>query len=221
MSGDSLAPKLTGPAAGSPPMAVDWTDKQLQRRSRIVEATLALLAQRSENVEVREVAGEANVALATVYSYFGSKEALFAEAYLTWCTRHWAAFAQDAVGDTDAARLENVLHRTIDAFAREPHMLRLINLTGRSGDSAVTSSLRASIDGAVELFETTMPGQGARDAHTIATIAFATLYFALNQWAAGLLRTDEVHDLISDLVRVTLLPTEPSPHADEQRKAGR
>ncbi len=153
---------------------------------------------------MREVAVKANSALDTVYRYFGSKEALFAEAYLTWCTTHWAAFAQDALGDTDAARLENLLHRTIDAFAREPHMLQLVNLTRRTGDSAVASSLRASIDGAVELFENTMPGQGEREAHTIATIAFATLHFALNQWAAGLLRIDEVHDLITDFVRVTL-----------------
>ncbi len=102
-------------------------------------------------------------------------------------------------------------------------MLRLVNLTlsPSDGDGAVTATLSASIDGAVELVKTTMRGQGEREKHTIATIAVATLYFALNQWDAGLLRTDEVHDLVTDLVRVTLLPTEPRPHADEQKQVSR
>jgi len=61
------------------------TVAQRERRERIVDAGLALLAERDyEKIQVKDVAEEANVALGTLYHYFSSKEHLFAEVLVRW-----------------------------------------------------------------------------------------------------------------------------------------
>ena len=61
------------------------TPAQQARRDRIVDAGLALLAERDyDKIQVKDVAEEANVALGTLYRYFSSKEHLFAEVLVRW-----------------------------------------------------------------------------------------------------------------------------------------
>src|SRR5579859_858711 len=61
---------------------------QRERRSRIVRGAIALLEHGGEydSIQMRDVAQEAGVALATVYRYFTSKEHLYAAALLDWAT---------------------------------------------------------------------------------------------------------------------------------------
>ena len=61
------------------------TRAQHDRRDRIIDAGLALLADRDyDKIQVKDVAEEANVALGTLYRYFSSKEHLFAEVLVRW-----------------------------------------------------------------------------------------------------------------------------------------
>ena len=53
---------------------------QQERRQRIVDVTLDLLLKNAGAVEVRDVVDAADVSLATIYRYFGSKEVLFSAA---------------------------------------------------------------------------------------------------------------------------------------------
>src|SRR5580765_8798025 len=59
---------------------------QQERRDRIVGAAISLLEHGGEydRIQMRDVAGEAGVALGTVYRYFTSKEHLYAAALLEW-----------------------------------------------------------------------------------------------------------------------------------------
>src|SRR3989442_1439301 len=67
------------------------TASQRARRDRIVEAGLALLQERHyDQIQVKDVAERANVALGTLYRYFSSKEHLFAEV-LASSLRTWVA----------------------------------------------------------------------------------------------------------------------------------
>src|SRR6478609_2965544 len=58
---------------------------QQERRDRIVHAAFALLERGEyDAIQMRDVAREAGVALATIYRYFTSKEHLYAAALLEW-----------------------------------------------------------------------------------------------------------------------------------------
>ena len=58
---------------------------QQERRDRIVRAAITLLEHGEyDAIQMRDVAQEAAVALATVYRYFTSKEHLYAAALLEW-----------------------------------------------------------------------------------------------------------------------------------------
>src|SRR3954447_16261722 len=61
---------------------------QLARRQRIVESALRALESREyEQIQIRDVALTAEVALGTLYRYFSSKEHLYAAVL-----QEWAAF---------------------------------------------------------------------------------------------------------------------------------
>src|SRR5215216_6479800 len=61
------------------------TARQFARRERIIRAGQTLLQERAlDQIQVRDVAARADVALSTVYRYFASKEHLFAAVFLAW-----------------------------------------------------------------------------------------------------------------------------------------
>src|SRR5438067_7784096 len=113
-----------GPAPAPDPASLPTA--QRARRDRIVAAAIDLLEQGEyDAVQMRDVAREANVALATVYRYFTSKEHLYAAALFRWAEgfpTHGADRA--ATGATDEARLRTLMKRTVRAFERHPQMMR-------------------------------------------------------------------------------------------------
>ncbi len=63
-------------------------DEQQERRRRLIDAAFELGAEGGyEAVQMREVAATANVALATIYRYFSSKDHLLAAAMTEWTVR--------------------------------------------------------------------------------------------------------------------------------------
>ena len=71
---------MSGRGAKRPPNPDDLTLKQRARWDRIVHAALHLLEHNAyEQIQIREVADAAQVALGTVYRYFASKDVLITE----------------------------------------------------------------------------------------------------------------------------------------------
>ena len=169
---------------------------QQDRRDRIVGAAIALLEQGGEYdaIQMRDVAQEAGVALATVYRYFTSKEHLYAAALLQWSTRSPAREHSKRAGSSDEERLRALMRRAVRAFERYPQMMRAEIVLENSSDpnaralfdqfaarnaSALTSALSS-----------TEPEQAAVIVETINCV----LATRLRSWALG--RTD-----ISDVNR--------------------
>ena len=91
------------------------THAQQARRDRIVDAGLALLAERDyDRIQVKDVAEAANVALGTLYHYFSSKEHLFAEVLVRWAGTLRTNISRNPLrGTTDTQRLTQVINRSV------------------------------------------------------------------------------------------------------------
>src|SRR5271165_1492385 len=114
-------------AAALHPSPASLPRGQQERRHRIVRAAIALLEYGGEydSIQMRDVAQEAGVALATVYRYFTSKEHLYAAALLDWATNFAAVGpSKGASRRSDEARLRALMRRAVRAFERYPQMMR-------------------------------------------------------------------------------------------------
>jgi len=93
---------------------------QAARRQRIVAAAALLLERQPyEQVQVKDVAAEAHVALGTLYRYFRSKEQLCAAVLTSW--GGWAP----APGATAEARLRARIDLLIASVEQRPHFFTM------------------------------------------------------------------------------------------------
>src|ERR1700678_4431392 len=113
---------------------------QQQRRQRLIDAGLALLQRQDfERIQVKDVAEEADVALGTLYSYFSSKEHLFAEVLVQWAATLRASIARHPLdGVTPQEKLTQAFHRSVRAFQRQPQLARLVATLQLSSDPFAT-----------------------------------------------------------------------------------
>ena len=124
------------PAQDAPPRAVEsLTGQQLERRRRITDAVIDLVAESGpEALQMREVTARSGVALATVYRYFSSKDHLLAAAVADWQDRLTEQVLAETVrrheaGGPEEPAVERVLRfarRELRAFQRHPHFARLM-----------------------------------------------------------------------------------------------
>ncbi|MFI0406832.1 TetR/AcrR family transcriptional regulator [Actinomadura sp. 3N508] len=169
-----------------------------------MSAAVQMLDEREyEQIQIREVAEEAGVALATLYRYFPSKELLYAHALIEWGKSfEEKVLAHDDRGTTDADRLRAVLKRTVRAYARYPHFYKLITVLEVTTDVAareVFSGYARSFTGIVEeLLHDTDP----RDVALVTLVAQSVLGQQLREWSLGHLTLRTVLDNLDDAVGI-------------------
>jgi AcrR family transcriptional regulator len=122
---------MPAPAAVRPDPA-SLPPGQQERRERIVAAAISLLERGEyDAIQMRDVAREAGVALATLYRYFTSKEHLYAAALLAWASDFPRAQPSATNGETGngaatgEARLRALMRRAVRAFEHYPQMMRV------------------------------------------------------------------------------------------------
>ena len=120
----------------------ELTAEQRDRRQRVIDAAFELGAERGyDAVQMRDVAATANVALATIYRYFSSKDHLLAAAMTEWTARLQGRVAQSPPrGDTAADKLVDVLHRACHALQRQPKLSMALVRALSSPDVGVRES---------------------------------------------------------------------------------
>ncbi len=126
------------PAPAGPPDPDLLPRGQQERRSRIVQAAISLLGDREyDAIQMREVAEEAGVALATIYRYFTSKEHLYAAALIEWAADFPVRQPSAPAGrgaDTAEAGIRALMRRAVRAFERHPQMMRAVIVLESSND---------------------------------------------------------------------------------------
>src|SRR6185312_10070269 len=118
-----------------------------ERRSRIIRTALELLSESDyENIQMRDVAERSDVALATLYRYFPSKEQLFGAVQLEWVERlHRRVARRGLGGDSDLERLLDVLRRSVRSFKTSPQFYRVLLMLESTKDP-VTRELYEVMD---------------------------------------------------------------------------
>ena len=116
--------------------------KSLARRQRIVETAIELGTEGGyDAVHMRQVAERADVALATVYRYFESKDHLLSAAISEWTAQLEARLARaPARGDTAEDRLVDVLRRASRAIERRPLLAEALVRALSSPDPGVAAA---------------------------------------------------------------------------------
>ncbi|MFQ8433613.1 TetR/AcrR family transcriptional regulator [Amaricoccus sp. W119] len=181
------------------------TPRQRERRRRIIDAAIDLVLKASENVEIRDIVDAADVSLATLYRYFGSKEVLFAEVYVHWRqATHAKVAAAIASGSTDSERLRMGTRSFIEAYRPAPRMWDLSTQTRLSHDPEITKLRKGNEGGTFALFRDAMHQTPEEDAAGIVVVLMAVAASHMDQWRGGDLTLDEVHEAMDRAIWLTV-----------------
>ncbi|MFN7147966.1 MAG: TetR family transcriptional regulator [Microthrixaceae bacterium] len=123
-------------------MISELSPEQQDRRRRLIDAAFELGAAGGyDAVQMRDVSITANVALATIYRYFGSKDDLLAAAMTEWTSRLRGRVAQSPPrGESLAEQMIDVLGRACRAMERQPKLSEALVRALSSADTGVRES---------------------------------------------------------------------------------
>jgi TetR/AcrR family transcriptional regulator, cholesterol catabolism regulator len=182
------------------------TAGQLARRRRLIDAVVELVGEgRDEDMQMKEIAERAGVALGTVYRYFSSKDHLMAAALVEWARGlDTVSPRREVVGADPAERLGAVLHQALRAYRRQPNFARIVVIVANSTDpyasecfqqlgSVVMGTLTHAIDD-VE--------PDRRDG--VLSVVGAVWYHGLSEWVKGRMTIDDVSDLLDRTCRLLM-----------------
>ncbi len=185
-----------------PPLPATLTAVQRDRRDRIVDAGLALLrAHDHTQVQMKDVAAEAGVALGTVYRYFQSKDHLLAEALATWARQLRNQMERRPLaGATNAERLTDVLHRSIRAFQGWPQLAKVVMALEASEDPFTREIFARHNAETMAVYAEALRGLPDDVAVEVLRVAAAVFDLQLRRWVVGAQSIAEAYDRISQAV---------------------
>jgi AcrR family transcriptional regulator len=190
----------------APPLPESLSASQLQRRDRIIDACLGLLrGQDHAQIQMKDVAAEAEVALGTVYRYFQSKDHLFAEALASWARRLRTNVERRPLrGDTNSERLTDVLNRSLRAFQTWPQLARVVMELESSTDPFTREIFFRNNQDNVTVYEEALSGLPPERAREVVRVAGAVFDIALRQWVVGACSIADAYDHIRTGVWIIL-----------------
>jgi TetR/AcrR family transcriptional regulator, cholesterol catabolism regulator len=100
------------------------TFSQNARRARIISAVLELASEGGyEAVQLREVSRRADVAIRTIYNYYGSRDELLLAALLEWRRGVYEESIKSVRGSTPCERLLSLFRFFYEVFEQDPNRL--------------------------------------------------------------------------------------------------
>jgi AcrR family transcriptional regulator len=190
--------------------AGDLTAEQQDRRRRLIDAAFELGAEGGyDAVQMRDVAVTANVALATIYRYFSSKDHLLAAAMTEWTARLQGRVAQSPPrGDTAADQMVDVLHRACKAMERQPKLSVALVRALSSPDAGVTESASAVQQQIAAMGNDILADLSPAVRTDILAVLGHVWYSALVSWANGRRDFASVMEELERASRVLIEPHE-------------
>ena len=179
--------------------------RQEETFRRVLVAAREMLRESSyADLTVRAVAKRANVAPATAYTYFSSKNHLVAEVYLDLVNQ--APYFTD-VNDTLRTRVDSVLRHLTLVVADEPEVAAACTTALMSGNDDAVVAVRNRIGAEIHRRITSAIGPDA-DARTVGALEM-TFFGALVQAGSGAFTYRQIADQLTFVV--SLILGEPTP----------
>lgn len=201
----------------------ELSPEQQDRRRRLIDAAFELGAEGGyEAVQMRDVSVTANVALATIYRYFSSKDDLLAAAMTQWTGRLRGRVAQSPPrGETAADQMVDVLRRACRAMERQPKLsealVRALSSADpgvRASSAEVQSQIASMGDGILAALE---PDVRADILAALGHVWYSTLV----SWANGRRDFASVMSELERATRVLITPYERAATQAKQAKGAR
>jgi AcrR family transcriptional regulator len=190
--------------------ASQLSQDQIDRRRRLIEAAFELGAAGGyEAVQMRDVSMTANVALATIYRYFSSKDDLLAAAMTEWTGRLSERVAQSpARGETAADQMFDVLRRACKAMERQPKLTEALVRALSSADAGVRVSQNEVQRHIASMGDSILADLHPETRADILTVLGHVWYSTLLAWANGRRDFSWVLTELERAVRVLITPYE-------------
>ena len=197
-------------------LVAELSPEQQERRRRLIDAAFELGAEGGyEAVQMRSVSETANVAMATIYRYFSSKDHLLAAAMMEWTDRLRGRVAQSPPrGDTAADQMVDVLQRACRAMERQPKLSEALVRALSSADVGVRESGAEVSRHIAEMGNDILEGLPGDVRADILSVLGHVWYSTLVSWANG--RRD-FSSVMVELERASRVLIEP--HQDALRAA--
>jgi TetR/AcrR family transcriptional regulator, cholesterol catabolism regulator len=200
--------------------AGELTAEQQDRRRRLIDAAFELGAEGGyDAVQMRDVAVTANVALATIYRYFSSKDHLLAAAMTEWTARLQGRVAQSPPrGATAADQMVDVLHRACRAMERQPKLSEALVRALSSADAGVTAS-SAEVQRQIASMGDGILADLTPEVRADILAALGHVWYStLVSWANGRRDFSSVMTELERATRVLITPYEREARSDRRRR---
>ncbi len=181
---------------------------QQERRDRIVRTAITLLERGEyDAIQMRDIAQEAGVALATVYRYFTSKEHLYAAALLEWAGDFPVGEpSKRARGRNDETELRALMRRAVRAFERYPQMMRVEIVIESSPDPNARALFdqfaQRNVGTLTDALSSTDPETAAAIVETVNSV----LATRLRSWALGRITIGDVDRSVQKTLDLIFAP---------------
>jgi len=163
------------------------TTSQRERRDRVIDAAMQLAAEGGyDAVQMRGVATKADVALGTVYRYFGSKDHLLAASLASWVELLYIRFSEHPSSKATAGeRVLDVLNRALRALGTAPVLGGALFASIASPDPQVVACQRQVISLLDAIVLRAIGDDPPADVGDRARMIGHVWYSALTGWVAG------------------------------------
>lgn len=180
-------PAVAGDNLGraAPPAPESLNAPQRARRDRIVAAAVDdLIRYELDDIQMKDVAMSAGVALGTMYRYFTSKDHLFAEALASWAER-FRSEVSGAHGKTSTGRVKLAYRRAVRAFELHPPVYGSLLVLQASRDPFAMTVYERFARRQAEAFASFLPGVSSPTREDVISVMSAVLDANLRDWSRG------------------------------------
>jgi AcrR family transcriptional regulator len=182
---------------------------QARRRQQILEAAIELLEEGEyDKIQVRDIAGRAGVALATMYRYFASKDQVYAAALLHWSMEFFQRVERRGghSGRSDAERLRLMIGNTLLTLERWPQFIRAMTMLDPSTDPSVQAHLHAFYEKNAHALRLCVQDLDPQTAQTVVMVIHGVYSMQVRLWAQNRLSIDDVADQLEQAVSLIFRP---------------
>jgi AcrR family transcriptional regulator len=191
----------------APPALASLPPAQRTRWDRIVRAALEMLEDGEyDQIQVRDVAKRADVALGTLYRYFASKEHLYAAVMRLWVDSFNRGLQRKQLPADPGEALKELLRRSISAFVAKPQFLRVEIVMEGSDDVHARQLINEFADEYASAYHDTLAGLPVDQAAQIEIMIQCVLTKMLHSYALDRVSVDRVYEVVLGSVDLVFSP---------------